>query len=120
MRRGAMRRGAMTPGAAALLAAILSPAVALAHQPSPAGAGFAQAGSPCGTREAVLDHLARHYDELPVAVGLTAGGGMIELLTDPSGASWTLIVTSPRGTSCLVTAGEAWRRLDRKSAEPGA
>ncbi len=96
----------MIPGAAALLAAILSPLVALAQ-------------SPCGTREAVLDHLSRNYEEAPVAVGLTAGGGMIELLTDPSGASWTLIVTSPQGRSCLVTAGEAWRRFDRKSADPG-
>ncbi len=97
----------MIPGAAALFAALLSPAVSLSQ-------------SPCGSREAILEHLARNYDEAPVAVGLTAGGGMIELLTDPSGASWTLIVTSPRGRSCLVTAGEAWRRFDRKSADPGA
>ncbi len=102
-----MRHRAMTRGAAALLSAILLPAVAVAQ-------------SPCATRAAVLDHLARDYDESPVAVGLTAGGGMIELLTDASGASWTLIVTSPQGRSCLVTAGEAWRRLDRNSTDPGA
>jgi len=72
----------------------------------------AQAGKQCDARDRVLTHLAKKYHEAPVAVGLTSGGGLIEVLSSGTGETWTIIVSNPDGVSCLVAAGEGWRKLD--------
>ncbi len=63
----------------------------------------------CGTRDTVLDHLARQYQEAPVAGGVTSRGALVELLTTADGNTWTIIVSTPDGMSCFVAVGEGWR-----------
>ena len=63
----------------------------------------------CNTRDTILGHLARQYQEVPVAGGVTSAGGLVEVLTTGDGNTWTIIVTTPQGVSCLVAAGEGWR-----------
>lgn len=75
---------------------------------------------PCDKRERVLDLLAERYQEAPVAVGVTTGGGLVEVLTEPDGQTWTIIVTSPQGVSCLVLSGEGWRPLQQVAQDPEA
>ncbi len=83
----------------------------------PLGSGPASAqGAPaaCGARDGLLSQLARKYGEVPVAIGVTggvAGGALVELLTDKDGLTWTLILTTPQGLSCLIASGEGWRPL---------
>ncbi len=69
-------------------------------------------------RDRVLTHLAEKYGEAPVAVGLTSAGGLVEVLTTDDGRTWTIIVTTPQGISCLVAAGEGWRDVERVIEEP--
>lgn len=64
----------------------------------------------CGERARLLDWLARAYDETPAAVALTSGGELIELLRTTDGATWTLLVTSTSGRTCVLAVGEGWRR----------
>lgn len=72
----------------------------------------AQAPLVCGKRAIVLDRLAgAPHHEAPVALGLASNGGVIELLVSEGGASWTLILSLPDGTSCLIAAGEGWQSL---------
>jgi len=78
----------------------------------------ASAQPQCNDRAAVLEYLSRKYKEAPIAVGVTNTGGLVEVLSDGRGGSWTIIVTTPRGMSCLVAAGEGWRRLDAPPAGP--
>lgn len=68
-------------------------------------------GQQCDTREAMLETLADKYAEVPVAVGEHSNGNRIELVSKSDGVTWSLIVTSPEGWSCLLAAGEAWREL---------
>ena len=75
------------------------------------------AGQVCNTREIVLGHLAKKYGEVPVAVGVTNKGGLVEVLTTGDGNTWTIIVSTPNGVSCMVAAGEAWRTKDYDGAE---
>ena len=63
----------------------------------------------CVDRDVALENLAKKYSEAPVAGGITSTGGLVELLTTRGGSTWTIIVTTPQGMSCLVTAGEGWR-----------
>ena len=98
--------------AAAFLALALLAAGAL-----PLGSGPASAqGAPavCRARDGLLSQLESKYGEVPVAIGVTGGdggGALIELLTAQDGMTWTIILTSPQGVSCLIASGEGWRPL---------
>ena len=71
----------------------------------------AQAALQCDQRAKVLGHLAQKYKEAPVAIGVTNSGKVVEVLTTSDGDTWTIIISTPDGTSCLVAAGENWRLL---------
>jgi len=70
----------------------------------------------CGARSDLLAELTKRYSEAPVAVGLANSGALVEVLTNDSGSTWTILVSQPDGTSCLVAAGEAWQELKRSSS----
>jgi len=74
----------------------------------------------CDQRSKVVDLLAQKYKEAPVAIGVTTSGGMVEVLTSGDGGTWTIILSNPNGTSCLVAHGEGWRNLkyDNSQQEP--
>ena len=64
----------------------------------------------CRARDGLLSQLEQKYGEVPVAVGV-ARRVLIELLTAKDGITWTIILTSPKGMSCLIASGEGWRPL---------
>ncbi len=74
----------------------------------------------CDQRAKVLGHLAQKYKEAPIAVGVTSSGGIVEVLTTGDGQTWTIIVSDPNGTSCLIATGEGWRTLpfDNRTLDP--
>jgi hypothetical protein len=43
-------------------------------------------------------------------MGLAASGSIVEILVSQTG-SWTILVTSPNGTSCVVAVGDYWEAL---------
>ena len=69
----------------------------------------------CDVRQKVVDHLAQKYNEATVAVGVTNGGGLVEVLSSGDGQTWTIVVSSPNGVTCLLATGEGWRPVQ---AEP--
>jgi len=71
----------------------------------------------CAQRDDVVGDLSRTYEEMPRGLGVTGSGGVIEVLTSPSGDTWSIIVTWPNGRSCLVAAGESWQNLDAPGHE---
>lgn len=80
----------------------------------------APAQGPCDLRESVVRLLSKKYQEAPVASGITNQGSLVEVLTDARGGTWTIIITSPQGMSCLVFSGESWRGLQQVAREPEA
>ena len=72
----------------------------------------------CSQRDDVLAQLGNKYKEAPSAVGLANNGGLIEVLTSDDGATWTIIVSMPNGTSCLLAAGENWQPVERIAQGP--
>ena len=68
-------------------------------------------GHNCTDRASALAHLSKAYQEQPVAMGLASSGGVVEVLTDDQGSSWSIIVTLPSGVTCLVAAGEDWENI---------
>ncbi len=74
---------------------------------------------PCNQRNDVLGLLAQKYQELPIAVGVTNRGGLVEVLSTGDGKTWTIIISSPDGEACMVAAGEGWRVLPKADARDG-
>ncbi len=76
----------------------------------------------CGQRDKIVELLAVKYKEAPIATGVSSNGSLIELLSTHDGDTWTLIVTSPDGNSCLIDSGQGWRAKPHELdiAEPQA
>jgi len=84
-------------------------------KPNPAAAQAAP--HLCTERDALLSKLENKYGEVPVAIGV-ADGRLVELLTAKDGITWTIILTSPKGVSCLIASGDGWRPLAPVSTGP--
>ena len=70
----------------------------------------------CGERGAILKSLEQKHQETRQALGLSADGGVLEVLVSPSGG-WTILVTYPKRPSCVVAVGEAWQALQLTGGE---
>jgi hypothetical protein len=78
----------------------------------------AQAQAVCGDRGDVATKLQQGYAEKPISMGLANNGSVIEVFASNSG-TFTIVVTTPTGQSCLVAAGENWEDLPEVVAGPG-
>lgn len=78
------------------------------------------AAPPCEDRGKLVAQLAQKYQETSIAIGVASNGKLVEVLTNSSGETWTIIVTSPEGMSCLVATGQGWRKLELALEEPEA
>lgn len=96
---------------------LLSAAIVLAAPVSLQGAEDADDGN-CGKRNLVLNYLSSKYSEKPIAMGVAANGGLIEVLTSSEGSTFTIIVTMPEGQTCMVAAGDGWESLPIAFAKP--
>jgi len=85
-----------------VLSVVASSGTAIAAQPNQTN---------CTDRTSALKHLSSAYKEQPVAMGLASSGGIVEVLTNEQGTTWTIIVTMPSGVTCLVASGEGWEAV---------
>jgi hypothetical protein len=84
---------------------LLTVSIALAALPA------AAAERACPQHQAVIDELRVKYDEAPVAMGLASNGGVIEVFATGEGSTWTILITMPDGSTCMVATGQAWETL---------
>ena len=82
--------------------------------------GPALAQSQCAPRDALLEQLETSYGEVPAGLGVASHGVLLEVIMTPDGATWSMVVTSPGGISCLVATGEGWRWRGPKQEGPDA
>lgn len=67
--------------------------------------------SSCAVRGVVIDRLQSAYGESQVGRGLQEQDGnpvMLEVWASHETGSFTVILTNPRGVSCVVAAGTDW------------
>ncbi len=77
-------------------------AIAFAHSSHPSWAQV-----PCAPRDEIVDALSEHYKEVPAGIGLAPPGRVFELYVSDNG-TWTLLLTTAYGRSCVIGAGENW------------
>jgi hypothetical protein len=61
----------------------------------------------CSKRDDIVARLESGYKEFSTAMGMSTNGELVELFVSEKG-TWTLILSNPNGTSCLIAAGENW------------
>ena len=84
--------------------------------------GAALAQDSCTTRQEVGSYLLSEFSEAPVALGVANNGSLIEVFASEDRTTWTIMLTQPDGTSCLVAAGQAWESLPQvvpTAVDPG-
>ena len=80
--------------------------------------GAASAQQVCGPREAAKDQLEKQFKEQVVGRGLASSGkAMFELFVSENG-TWTVVVSEPRGRSCILASGESWEHLPLLIGDP--
>jgi hypothetical protein len=80
-------------------------------------AAFGQAAQ-CGKRDAVVMHLAERYGETRRSVGL-AQNAMMEVYASAETGTWTIAITTPDGTMCLVAAGQGFETVEEQVPAKG-
>ncbi|MCR9149855.1 MAG: hypothetical protein NXH83_06750 [Rhodobacteraceae bacterium] len=68
--------------------------------------GAAAANIQCGAREQVVDRLASTYGESRRGFGLAGNQTLMEVFASDETGSWTIIVTRPDGTTCMIASGQ--------------
>ena len=70
----------------------------------------ASAQTTCGSHDKMVAHIATHFSEARVSMGLTGSGHVLEVFASPKG-TWTILVTRPNGRTCATASGEGWEML---------
>lgn len=60
----------------------------------------------CIDRTDMLDRLAAEFEEHLAEVKMIKDQGLLEILKSPTKGTWTVILTKPGGTSCVIATGE--------------
>jgi hypothetical protein len=93
---------------ALILVLLASPATAARAQPA------------CATHAEMIEHLTQKYAEARVAIAFTGNGRLVEVFTAGDGATWTIVITTPQGLSCILIAGETWDERHQVRDDPQA
>lgn len=72
-----------------------------------AGTVSAEARNLCMKRADMTGVLKKHK-EAQASIGLASNGSLIEVYSTADGGSWSIVMTNPQGTSCVVAVGKDW------------
>ncbi len=73
-----------------------------------------------GPREGVVRKLAETYGESRRGMGLVRQGSVMEVFASDETGSWTIVVTMPNGTSCMLASGQSHETLAEALPAPGS
>lgn len=81
---------------------------------------FAQSPRTCGERDSIVSRLAERYGESRQSIGLGTSNRLVETFANPDTGSWTITVTLPDGTMCLMASGQAFEAVDEVLTPAGS
>lgn len=62
---------------------------------------------PCAPRPDAVDGLSRRFGEAQTYVGI-AQSAVLEILANPATGTWSALITTPDGMSCMIMSGQAF------------
>lgn len=73
----------------------------------------------CGSHAKVTAFLGKKYKEQVAAMGLVSNKGFMQLFVAETG-TWTVLLTTPEGISCIVAAGDSYEKAPVVANDPNA
>ncbi len=67
----------------------------------------------CLPHDDLTQQLHAQFSEAPVANAIANNGALVELFSSRDRSSWTLAMTRPGGTRCVLVAGQEWKHFPR-------
>ena len=64
---------------------------------------------PCGQRALIVKKLDAKFQESGQARGLVSESQIVEVFVSPA-KTWTMLVSYPNGTSCILATGQEWHQ----------
>jgi hypothetical protein len=65
----------------------------------------------CHQPKEIARLLSNDFSERPVAYGLQQDGTLMQIYASKTGDTWTVVLTTPAGLSCIVAEGTRWENL---------
>ncbi|MFW5654346.1 MAG: hypothetical protein ACOCYW_01695 [Roseicyclus sp.] len=87
------------------LRTVVAAAFTMALAAAAAAPASAQGQSMCADRAQVVGMLASRYGESVRGMGLANQNRVIEIFASDETGTWTITITMPNGTTCLMAAG---------------
>ncbi len=73
----------------------------------------------CGKSDKVIAFLGKKYKEQIKGMGLVGTKGYMQLFVAETG-TWTVLLTTPEGVSCIVAAGDSFETISVVALDPNA
>ena len=73
----------------------------------------------CAERRTIVESLQDRYGETRQSIGLAENNGVVEVFASTSTGSWTILFTSPSGSTCLVASGRNFENTGNAPAATG-
>jgi hypothetical protein len=70
---------------------------------------LAQEGTPCKPLDKMRADLASQYQEVLTGIGRTLDGNMLMQFQSKDGATYTVVLVSPRKVACIMEFGTDWQ-----------
>ena len=86
---------------------------------SPAVTSVPAEAAQCGRADQIVSYLSKKYKEQVKGMGVVGSKGFMQLFVAESG-TWTVLLTSPEGISCIVAAGDNFETIPLAAVEPNA
>lgn len=67
----------------------------------------------------MVQRLTEGYGETRQSVGLGRDNALVEVFASDQSGSWTITITMPNGTTCLVASGQSFETLAEVLPEDG-
>ncbi len=90
-------------------ALVVSALAGIVLSATPANAQMSGGPLVCGKRSDMIRQLGEKYGETRRSFGLAGGSGVVELYASEETGSWTILLTNPQGTACMMAAGQAFQ-----------
>lgn len=71
----------------------------------------------CAKRAVMVEKLNERFGESRQSIGLTPGGQSIEMFAHPGTGTWTILLTLPNGTSCMMASGHAYEAINAPAGQ---
>ena len=68
-----------------------------------------QAQMACGARDSVVAKLGEKYGEVRRGGGLAGLTAIFEIWASEATGTWTILKTTPDGSSCIMAVGDGWQ-----------